>query len=120
LKLKLLEPLPWFNRQFLTAINRGYLTMTMTRPALLIGAGCAAACMGVALVPAIVAGTSLTVAVAALRGEAVMTGIAIAAGLAIWGIVRHRSRRSAVAACACGSTDAEGSQCTLPAADAAR
>ncbi len=94
--------------------------MKITRPALLIGAGCAAACIGAGVVPAIIAGTSLAAAATALQGEAVMTGVAIAVGLAIWGIVRYRSRWSAGAACACGGMGGEGSQCTLSAADDAR
>lgn len=87
--------------------------MNAKRTGLLAVAACAVACVGVAVVPALLGGAAVGGALAVLSGEAGLALlVAIAAGVTyLW--LRRKERQ----ACACAADtgcNAGGNACTLP------
>jgi hypothetical protein len=89
--------------------------MNAKRTGLLAVAGCAAACVGVAVVPVLLGGAAAGGALAALSGEAGLAGlVAIGAGAAyLW---QRRKERIACACAADTGCKADGMSCALPVA----
>jgi hypothetical protein len=95
--------------------------MSIVRNGLLAVAGCAAACAGVALIPALgvgLAGGSLGLGLgAALAGNEVLLAIAVALAAGAGAVLLNRRRdRGATPDCACGQGDgcATRGHCDLP------
>lgn len=87
--------------------------MTTKRTGLLAVAGCAAACVGIAVVPALLSGAAAGGALAALSGEA---GLAVLVAIAAGAAYFWQQRKERIA-CACAEDtgcNAGGNACTLP------